>query len=47
MRDNVDKGNIDLINVPTEKQLADILTMPLDQVTFARLRGGLVVVFYF
>jgi hypothetical protein len=25
-RDNVEKGNIDLIHVPTEKQLADILT---------------------
>jgi hypothetical protein len=26
LRDNVEKGNIDLIHVPTEKQLADILT---------------------
>jgi hypothetical protein len=30
LRDNVEKGNIDLIHVPTEKQLADILTKPLD-----------------
>jgi hypothetical protein len=37
LRDNVEKGNIDLIHVPTEKQLADILTKPLDQATFARL----------
>jgi hypothetical protein len=26
LRDNVEKGDIDLIHVPTEKQLADILT---------------------
>jgi hypothetical protein len=38
LRDNVEKGNIDLIHVPTEKQLADILTKPLDQATFACLR---------
>jgi hypothetical protein len=31
--------------VPTEKQLADILTKPLDQATFARLRGEFGVVF--
>jgi hypothetical protein len=45
LRDNVEKGNIDLIHVPTEKQLAYILTKPLDQATFARLRGDLGVVF--
>jgi hypothetical protein len=37
LRDNVEKGNIDLIHVPTEKQLADILTKSLDQATFALL----------
>jgi hypothetical protein len=37
LRDNVKKGNIDLTHVPTEKQLADILTKPLDPATFARL----------
>jgi hypothetical protein len=37
LRDNVEKGNIDLIHVPTEKQLADILTKPSDRATFARL----------
>jgi hypothetical protein len=47
LRDNVEKGNIDLIHAPTEKQLADILTKPLDQATFARLRGELAVVFPF
>jgi hypothetical protein len=47
LRDNVEKGNIDLIHVPTEKQLADILTKPLDQATFDHLRGELGVVFPF
>jgi hypothetical protein len=37
LRDNVEEGNIDLIHLPTEKQLADILTKPLDQAIFARL----------
>jgi hypothetical protein len=30
LRDNVEKGNIDIIHIPTEKRLADILTKPLD-----------------
>jgi hypothetical protein len=47
LRDNVEKGNIDLIHVPTEKQLADNLTKTLDQATFARLRGELGVDFPF
>jgi hypothetical protein len=47
LRDNIEKGNIDLIHVPTEKQLADILTKPLDQATFARLQGDLGVIFTF
>jgi hypothetical protein len=38
LRDNVEKGNIDLIHVPIEKQLDNILTKPLDQATFAHLR---------
>jgi hypothetical protein len=41
LRDYVEKGNVDLIHVPTEKEFADILTKPLDQATFARLRGEL------
>ena len=40
LRDHVDKGDIDLIHVETHHQLADILTKPLDQATFARLWGG-------
>jgi hypothetical protein len=47
LRDNVEKGNIGLIHVPTENQLVDILTKPLDQATFARLRGDLGVVYPF
>jgi hypothetical protein len=47
LRDNVEKGNIYLIHVPTEKQLADILTKTLDQAMFACLRGELGVVFPF
>jgi hypothetical protein len=43
-RDNVEKGNIDLIHVPTEKQLDDILAKPLDQATFAHLWGELGVI---
>jgi hypothetical protein len=47
LRDNVEKGNIDLIHVLTEKQLVDILTKPLDQATFAHLRGELGIFFPF
>jgi hypothetical protein len=41
LRDNVEKGKIAFIHVPTHDQLADIFTKPLDQATFTRLRGGL------
>jgi hypothetical protein len=47
LRNNVEKGNIDHIHVPTEKPLPDILTKLLDQATFARLRGEIGVVFPF
>jgi hypothetical protein len=47
LRDNVEKGNIDLIHVPTKQQLVDILTKPLDQATFVCLRAELGVVFPF
>jgi hypothetical protein len=40
LRDNVEKGIIDLTHVPSQKQLADILTKPLDQATFAGLWGA-------
>jgi hypothetical protein len=41
LRDNVEKGKIALIHVPTHDQLADVFTKPLDQATFTRLRGEL------
>jgi histone deacetylase 1/2 len=41
LRDNVEKGTIVLSHVPTQDQLADIFTKPLDQATFVRLRGEL------
>jgi hypothetical protein len=41
LRDNVEKGKIALIHVPTHDQLPDIFTKPLDQASFTRLRGGL------
>ena len=47
LRDNVEKGNISLIHVPTQDQLTDIFTKPLDQATLAHLRGDLGVWFPF
>jgi hypothetical protein len=44
LRGNVEKGKIALIHVPTDHQLADIFTKPLDQATSTRLRGDLVCV---
>jgi hypothetical protein len=41
LRDNVEKGTIVLSHVPTQDQLADIFTKPLDQATFVRLLGEL------
>jgi hypothetical protein len=41
LRDNLEKGKIALIHVPTYDQLANIFTKPLNQATFTRLRGEL------
>ena len=41
IRDLVAKGDIKLKHVPTEKQLADIFTKPLEEKVFCRLRGEL------
>ena len=41
IRDHVEKGNICLISVPTEDQLADILTKALDESRFNFLRANL------
>ncbi|WVZ83014.1 hypothetical protein U9M48_030204 [Paspalum notatum var. saurae] len=44
LRDNYEKGIIDIVKVASENQVADILTKPLDLETFNRLRGELGVV---
>jgi hypothetical protein len=45
LRDHQEKGDIELCHVDTQNQLADILTKPLDQATFARFWGSLVFAF--
>ena len=47
LRDNYEKGIIDIVKVKSENQVADILTKSLDLDTFARLRGELGVCFPF
>jgi hypothetical protein len=39
LRDHVEKGDIEMRYIDTEKQLADIFTKPLDSSRFAILRG--------
>ena len=41
LRDNVEKGDVELKYLDTKHQLADILTKPLDASRFAFLRGEL------
>ncbi|GKB69149.1 retrovirus-related pol polyprotein from transposon TNT 1-94 [Tanacetum coccineum] len=41
IRDHILKGNIELHFIPTEYQLADIFTKPLDEPTFTRLKAEL------
>jgi hypothetical protein len=41
IRDHVEKGDIDLKHVRTDKQLADIFTKPLDEKVFCHLRSEL------
>ncbi|KAJ1253457.1 hypothetical protein BS78_K264700 [Paspalum vaginatum] len=47
LRDHYEKGDIDLIHVETENQLADIFTKPLDLSIFAHLCGELGVCYPF
>ena len=47
LRDQYEKGVIDLIHVDSHLQLADILTKPLDLNSFERLRGDLGVIYPF
>ncbi|WVZ58470.1 LOW QUALITY PROTEIN: hypothetical protein U9M48_008744 [Paspalum notatum var. saurae] len=46
LRDHYEKGDIDLVHVVTQNQLADIFTKPLEFGAFARLRGELGVLKY-
>jgi hypothetical protein len=39
LRDHVEKGDIEMRYINTERQLADIFTKPLDSSHFATLRG--------
>jgi hypothetical protein len=39
LRDHVEKGDIELRNIDTERQLADIFTKPHDASHFAALQG--------
>ncbi|GJR50531.1 retrovirus-related pol polyprotein from transposon TNT 1-94, partial [Tanacetum coccineum] len=41
IRDHILKGDIELYFIPTEYQLADIFTKPLDEPTFTRLKAEL------
>ncbi|XP_017228583.1 uncharacterized protein LOC108203891 [Daucus carota subsp. sativus] len=41
IREHIEKGIVKLIYVPTEKQLADIFTKPLDETTFNRFVSDL------
>jgi hypothetical protein len=41
LRDHVEKGDIEMRYIDTERQLADIFTKPLDSSRFADLRGKL------
>ena len=47
LRDHQEKGEIELHHVATQNQITDVFTKPLDQATFARLRGELGVCFPF
>jgi hypothetical protein len=41
LRDQVERGDIEMTYIDTEKQLADIFTKPLDVTHFASLQGEL------
>jgi hypothetical protein len=40
LRDHVEKGDIEMRYIDTERQLTDIFTKPLDSSRFADLQGG-------
>jgi hypothetical protein len=41
LRDHVEKGDIEIKYIDIDRQVADILTKPLDATRFASLRGDL------
>jgi hypothetical protein len=41
LRDHQQKGDIDIYHISTENELADIVTKPLDEKRFCRLRSDL------
>jgi hypothetical protein len=41
LRDHQQRGDINVCNISTENQLADIFTKPLDEKNFCRLRSEL------
>jgi hypothetical protein len=41
LRDHQQKGDIEIANISTHNQLADIFTKPLDENTFSKLRNEL------
>jgi hypothetical protein len=46
LRDHVEKGDIEMGYIDTERQLADIFTKPIDSSRFANLQGELVFAIY-
>jgi hypothetical protein len=46
LRDHVEKGDIEMRYIDTERQLADIFTKLLNSSRFTNLRGGLVFVIH-
>ena len=41
LRDHVERKNISLEYIPTEEQMADILTKPLEQDSYSRIRRSM------
>ena len=41
IKDHIQKGDIELVFVPTENQLADIFTKPLGEYQFCKIRRDL------
>jgi hypothetical protein len=46
LRDHIEKGDIEMRYIDTERQMANIFTKPLDAFHFADLRGGIGVCYF-